>query len=229
LGAHHRHGGWRAFETGGYFVRTITTFFLALIAIASGVVVLLGYFLPAIPFFVNLRVAFLNWAMILAAVAVFVGIANLFSVHTQKLRNKNETAYSVLLLVFLLGTFALGLFLGTTSPAMNFVFTSIQIPVETSLMALLAVSLLYATIRLLRWRANFMSITFIVTALIIFLGTAPLPFLGPIPFFSDWLRPVIAQVPAAAGARGILLGVALGTLMTGLRILFGADRPYGGK
>lgn len=210
-------------------MRIITTFFLAIIAIVSGVVVLLGYFLPGVPLFVTLRVAFLNWLMILAAVAVFVGIANLFSVHTQKLKNKKEAAYSVLLLVFLLGTFALGLFQGPTSPAMDFVFLSIQIPVETSLMALLAVSLLYATIRLLRWRANFMSITFIITALIIFLGTAPLPFLGPIPFFSDWLRPIIAQVPAAAGARGILLGVALGTLMTGLRILFGADRPYGGK
>jgi hypothetical protein len=31
-----------------------------------------------------------------------------------------------------------------------------------------------------------------------------------------------------AGARGILLGVALGTVATGLRILIGADRPYGG-
>jgi hypothetical protein len=210
-------------------VRFITTFFLAIIAITSGVVVLLGYFLPGIPLLVALRVTFLNWLMILAAVAVFVGIANLFSVHTQKLKNKNDTVYSVILLISLLGTFILGLFVGPTSPALDFVFMSIQIPVETSLMALLAVSLLYATIRLLRWRANFMSITFIITALIVFLGTAPLPFIGPLPFFSDWLRPIIAQVPAAAGARGILLGVALGTLMTGLRILFGADRPYGGK
>jgi len=29
------------------------------------------------------------------------------------------------------------------------------------------------------------------------------------------------------GARGLLIGVALGTLLTGLRILFGIDRPYG--
>jgi hypothetical protein len=36
-------------------------------------------------------------------------------------------------------------------------------------------------------------------------------------------------VVAAAGARGILLGVALGTLTTGLRILFGTDLPYKGK
>jgi len=31
------------------------------------------------------------------------------------------------------------------------------------------------------------------------------------------------------GARGILIGVALGSLLTGLRVLFGFDRPYGGK
>jgi len=43
------------------------------------------------------------------------------------------------------------------------------------------------------------------------------------------MRPFIAQVMAGAGARGILLGMALGTLTTGLRILFGADRPYGGN
>jgi hypothetical protein len=43
------------------------------------------------------------------------------------------------------------------------------------------------------------------------------------------VRPIITQIFAAAGARGILLGVALGTLTTGLRVLFGADRLYGGK
>jgi len=26
-----------------------------------------------------------------------------------------------------------------------------------------------------------------------------------------------------------LIGIALGTLLTGLRVLFGADRPYGGN
>ena len=31
------------------------------------------------------------------------------------------------------------------------------------------------------------------------------------------------------GARGLLIGIALGTLLTGLRVLFGVDRPYGGQ
>jgi hypothetical protein len=29
------------------------------------------------------------------------------------------------------------------------------------------------------------------------------------------------------GTRGLLLGIALGTVLTGLRVLFGVDRPYG--
>jgi hypothetical protein len=30
-----------------------------------------------------------------------------------------------------------------------------------------------------------------------------------------------------AGSRGILLGIALGILVTGLRLLLGIERPYG--
>ena len=96
-------------------------------------------------------------------------------------------------------------------------------------MALLAVTLIYASIRLLRRRLNLFSVVFLVTALFILIGSAPLPLLGNVPILSDLIRPLITQVFATAGVRGILLGVALGTLTTGLRILLGADRPYGGK
>jgi hypothetical protein len=41
------------------------------------------------------------------------------------------------------------------------------------------------------------------------------------------LTAFIDRLPIA-GARGILLGIALGSLTTGLRILMGADRPYSG-
>jgi hypothetical protein len=201
----------------------------AIFAVGTGLIVLLGYFFNN-PLLVQARDVLLGWAMILAAVAVIVGVANLISVHFNRITGRQKgSAYSVLLIFGLLGSLALGLALGPQSATVQALFNGIQLPVEASLMAVLAVSLLYATIRLLRWRADWMAIVFIVTALLIFLGTAPLPFLGYIPIVSDWLRPWVAQVPAAAGARGILLGVALGTLLTGLRILFAADRPYGGK
>jgi hypothetical protein len=126
-------------------------------------------------------------------------------------------------------TVALGLFLGPTDPTVMLLFNAIQVPVEASLTAVLAVTLLYASVRLLRWRTDLVAVIFIVTAVIILLGTAPLPFIGTVPVLGDLIRPFVAQVLAAGGARGILIGVALGTLTTGLRILFGADRPYGSK
>jgi hypothetical protein len=63
--------------------------------------------------------------------------------------------------------------------------------------------------------------------LVVLLGTAPLLVLNDVPQL-NWLRSAIVQIPAVAGARGILLGVALGTVATGLRLLMGVDRPYGG-
>lgn len=202
------------------------------IAIASGVLVLAGYFYVQngngqASLFMNIRLTLLDWAVILAGFAVFIGIYNLFQVHFKKIKKTQlGSLYSLLLLISLAVTFLLGL---VKPSLMGYVFTTVQLPVEASLMALLAVTLTYASIRLLRRRLNLLSVIFLITALLILLGTAPLPFLGNIPVLSDWMRPFIAQVMAAAGARGILLGVALGTLTTGLRILFGADRPYGGN
>jgi len=40
---------------------------------------------------------------------------------------------------------------------------------------------------------------------------------------------LLSKYFATAGARGILIGIALGALTTGLRVLFGVDRPYGGN
>jgi len=202
--------------------------FSVMIAIAAGLLVLVGYFIE-IPILLKLRSILLGWAVILAAAALFVGIINMLLVHRAKIKSKQKgSIYSLVLMISLVITLGLGLVLGTDHQIVNLIFTSIQLPVEASLLALLAVSLAYASIRLLRRRLNLLSIVFIVTALIILLGTVPLPF-GEIPALGDTLRPFFSQVLAAGGARGILIGVALGVLTTGLRVLFGADRPYGGK
>jgi hypothetical protein len=199
------------------------------IAIASGVLVLSGYFF-ATPALVNVRIELVDWAVILATFAIFVGIVNLLAVHGNKVRKKEKgSIYSFLLVLSLFVTLLLGLALRPEHRIVAALFNSIQLPVEASLMAVLAVTLTYASIRLLRRRLNLVGFVFLITALLILFGTAPLPFLGDIPILSDLVRPFITQVLAAGGARGILIGVALGTLTIGLRVLFGADRPYGGK
>jgi hypothetical protein len=114
-----------------------------------------------------------------------------------------------------------------TTPLFSLVLDGIIVPAEAALMALLAVTLIYASVRLLRRRADVMSLIFLIFAIITLLLATPLPF-GKIPG-ADFIQGIISNFFAVAGARGILIGVALGALATGLRVLFGIDRPYGGK
>jgi hypothetical protein len=199
----------------------------AIIAIAVGTLVLLGYFLPQAAI---LQVALLDWAIILAGAAAVVGLINLLVVHLNKVARRSKDAiYSAILVMGLVATFIFGLILKPQNQYMQAIaLNGIIIPVEAALMGVLTVTLLYAAIRLLRRRTDVMSIVFIVTAALIFLGSATLPF-GDVPVVGTLIRPWVSQIWALGGARGILIGVALGTLVTGLRVLFGIDRPYGGK
>jgi hypothetical protein len=212
--------------------------FSTAVAIAFGALVLAGYLFGhtadgGLTLLGKLQLLLLNIAVILVGFAVLAGVFNLLQVHVNKIRRKQKGAvYSVILIVMLAVSFLLG-FLARFLPAAETwfagVFRYVQLPVEQSLMALMVVTLTIASIRLLRRNMNAVAITFLVTAFLVLLGMAPWPFLGDVPFLSDTVRPFIARIPASAGARGILIGVALGTLTTGLRILFGSDRPYGGK
>ena len=199
--------------------------FTAAIAIAAGILILGGYFFPALA---GMQMLLLNWAIILTGVAALTGIFNLISVHADKVRRGEKgSIYSALLVISLVATFFLGIILRPEHNAMKSLMDGIIIPTEAALMGILTISLVYAAIRLLRRRVDVMSILFLLTAVIILLGSATLPF-GDMPLlgtFSRWMT----QVWALGGMRGILIGVALGALTTGLRILFGADRPYGGN
>jgi hypothetical protein len=197
--------------------------FLAFFAVAFGLIVLLGYFVDVLG---ELSALLLQWAVILAGFALLVGVANLVRVHVFKVREgQGGTLYSIVLLV----SFFLALLVAGFSPtggASLFIYNYIQVPIEASLMALLAIILAYAGARLFYRRLNVFTLIFMGTALFVIIGSVSFP-LFELPFVRD-LRNWIVQVWATAGARGILLGVALGIVATGIRILMGADRPYGG-
>lgn len=198
----------------------------AIIAIIAGLFVLLGYFFPSI--FGGVQATFIGWAIILAAFALLLGILNLALVHWKKIKTKAPgNIYSSVLLISLILTIVLASISGPTGGLSLWLFNNFQVPVEISLLAVLAIILVYAGARLLIRRPRWNTILFLVTVLLVLLGSVPLLFIGeiaPLSVIRNWLT----QVPAIAGARGLLLGVALGTVATGLRILIGADRPYGG-
>jgi len=198
----------------------------AIIAVGAGVLVLLGYFLPGI--FGSIQSVLIQWAIILAAFALLLGVINLVLVHWKKVSTKQPgNIYSVVLLLSLVLTVIVVSLSGPTGFWSLWIFNTFQVPVEISLLAVLAIVLVYAGARLISRRPKWYTVLFIVTALIVLLGSAPLFVLGEFTPLSA-LRTWLSQVPAMAGARGLLLGVALGTIATGLRILMGLERPYGG-
>ena len=202
-------------------MRVVTAAF----AIAAGLIVLLGYFFPQQ--LESIRLLLLDWGVIIAGMAVLVGIFNLVAVQMEKFRaGQKGGAYGILLVISLIVTFGLGLVLGPDHPYMRLTMDAIIMPVEASLMAILAVTLIYASIRLLRRRVDVMSVVFLVTAVIFLILIMPTP-AGPVP--GDQAMLDFLGMFSRGGTRGLLIGIALGTLLTGVRVLFGVDRPYGGN
>jgi len=217
----------RGTKTGRCFVKLrLRTPALSAIAIVSGAIVLLGYFIR-IPLLSGLRSVFLSWALILSAIALVVGVLNLFNVHINKLKAGGEQAFfSGILMFSLVVTFVVVVFFGLTSQASLWIFNYLLLPVEASLVGILAIALLYALVRLFYRKLSLFYIIFVATAFFVLAATAmtvwfDLPELG---FLRDW----VTQTWSLGGTRAILIGVSLGAIATGLRVLLGADRPYEG-
>jgi hypothetical protein len=91
------------------------------------------------------------------------------------------------------------------------------------LLALTAVTLVLGGIRLIRTRRDVYSIVFLIVALVTLVSTIPT-------VYGAVFSPVVQFVQAIAtgGMRGLLLGAALGIVLTGMRIILGIDRPHSG-
>ena len=196
-----------------------------IIAIVSGLVVLAGFFL--MPTFDPILRMILQWGVIVGSMAGITGIVSLLASHFKRLRFKEKRAgFSVVVLLAFSASFIAALVLGVDNPLFTRWLSAIQLPIETSLLALIALTLTYAGVHFFSLRGwTSLSISFGISA-IIFL-------LGGIGFISTIENPALMQIMnlirsiPLAGSRGILIGMALGGLLVGLRILFGVKRPYG--
>jgi len=206
--------------------RVITT----TVAISAGILVLAGYFLQTSSA-QAVRLLLLRWTMILAAVALFLGLFNLiWSVHWNRVVDQESGwFYSSLVIVFFLATFILGMLFGPDYRIMILLIEYIQLPVEASLIALLSVALVWAGIRMVMQRGHFTGYLFMSAAALVLLGSTAwvVSTNGQLAVLLGYAKVWLTQVWAAAGSRGILIGVALGAVATGLRVLLAADRPYG--
>jgi hypothetical protein len=163
---------------------------------------------------------FLQLVVVTVAITVLIGIINLLVVHLGRIVQVRRGAlYSLALVIsFLL---VIGTYIVQRSTSMVLLET-VQVSVESALAGLLLFALVYGAYRMLRRRVTWAGILFVAVLLIVLIGALPLSGAAGFTRLSDWLM----AVPVSAGARGILLGIALATIVTGVRVLIGQDRSY---
>ena len=171
----------------------------------------------------------LGWASFLAAIALIFGVLNLLLVHLSRLF-KERNLYSGVLVLGMLVLFGAAILDGLGgSNNVDTLFNWVQAPLEAALASLLAIFLLLAGVQLLKRQRTGWAFLFGLSAIVMLLGQAlltsrllPAALRQPVSQVYDFVQDIVVT----AGIRGLLIGVALGTLLLSLRLLMGIERPY---
>ena len=162
----------------------------------------------------------------LGGVAFLLGVVNLFRVHLGRVVEQDRNwPYSLALVFAAALVFLVALWeQGAGGPIMGWLFNATLLPLEAAAASLLVFFLAAAGFRALRTRPALPTFLFVVTSILVLLGAIPLAaeMAQPLAVVRNWL----VYVFGTAGTRGMLLGVAIGTIATGIRVLVGIDRPH---
>ncbi len=203
---------------------SISSSIYTVIAGAVGVIVLLGFFVEIEGLHLqDFQAILLDWAVTIAAFAFLLGAINVVRVNLMRIRQRKGGLYSLVTLAAMLLVLVFGLTDGPHSLAVQWTFKWVLVPLQATLFSLMAFFVVVAAWRVFRLR-NLESALLLLVGVLILVSQVPLkfPWAEDLAGFKNW----ILAVPATAGARGIILGVTLGIVTTGLRLLLGIDRPY---
>lgn len=200
-------------------------FVFIFITVLSGIIVLLGIFLPS-TVFNGVKQELLNWTIILSSLSMIIAIIGLLTVHWKKIFTKEKADYASIF--FLIG-FLLVLITGIFGQFENKLFLNLSktviISVESSLLAVLSLTLAYASYRFFQKKQDFLSIIFGVSTILFLLIFSGILSAGE---NSPLLENIVSGINSLpiAGSAGILIGIAIGAIVTSLRALFGFIHPF---
>ena len=209
----------------------LLNFLATVVLISSGLVTLIGLLSDEGSTAADMARFLIQLVTVIAAVAVLAGLVNLVAVHLGRfVRAERGWPYSVVVLVVALAVGVLRILdraevwsgdLEGEEISVR-VFEAVQVSLESALAALLVFFLVFAAYRLLRDRVTVWNVLFSLTVIVVLVGWVPFDELDVLSDVRDW----VVRVPASAGARGLLIGVGLGTLTVGVRVLIGQDRSF---
>jgi hypothetical protein len=173
----------------------------------------------------------LQLAVVVTAIAVLIGVLNLLAVHLGRISHAGRGwPYSLIALltaaavvcVYLLDRLEVwqGDLKGEeVSPVL---FGAVQVSLESALAGMIFFFLVYAAYRLLRYRVSWSGLFFLTAVVVVLLGSLPVEGFTRLGDLRDWLM----DIPVKGGERGLLIGIGLGTVVVGIRVLLGRERVY---
>ncbi len=169
----------------------------------------------------------LNWAVIVASAALLVAIATLILTHLRNIvRGKRGFIFSIILISTFLVSFIGALVFGVDNSAYLRWVAAIQLPLETSLLGLAALVMTAAALQIFRNRGwSLLTLTFGISALVFLVISLGLLQALNIPVLTTVIN-YLQRLPMI-GARGLLIGIGIGALLMGLRVVLGLERPWG--
>ena len=188
----------------------------------AGFLVLLSFVLPQVQLLADLRAILINIAIIVAGVALLLGFVRLLNLHWLRFRQRRNVYSLVAVITAVIVFVALSVDRFTNFGATAFVFNVLIVPIQGTLGALLTIFLAAAAVRMARRRRTWGTVWFLVSAVIVLITQVP-----PTQEAARILQPIrdLFNAIAMGGLRGLLLGVALGTMAVAFRVLFAIDRP----
>ncbi|XWX02888.1 hypothetical protein VZO05_10275 [Aggregatilineales bacterium SYSU G02658] len=169
----------------------------------------------------------LRLAAAVLALTVLLGAINLLGVNVNRvLRGRTFSARlgSTVLVGSFLTVILVRIIDGINqSSNTNVILERVQVPIGAALNSLLFFVLVWGAMRILRRGLTWGRLLFVLTVLVTLASLVLSTTDSASRQFSEWLL----SVPVSAGASGVLLGVALATLVAGARVLIGQDRQYG--
>lgn len=213
--------------------RPIRTNWIFVILLIAALLFVVAGRIGGAPVLTTLRSVGFEWVLLLAGVALLLGVVNVIWLHIRRIAlGQRDWALSLVLVAVLIAVAGAGLLnpIGASSPLIEWAFDAIIAPGQAALFAMLVFFMAAAAfqyLRIGRRGGGWMLLGFLV----IWLVQTPL---DPIPWLASGLQQSLwlpldltvaanwfLNTPIMAALRGVLLGGALALVVVGLRLLLG--------
>ncbi len=176
----------------------------------------------------------IDYSIVIAALAAVVGGVDVARYHVSLImkRERGQVPYSLVTLIlevvcviFALQALATGVPI-LTQPQFSWIYLNLQVPTSSAMYSILVFYIVSAAYRTFRAR-NPPALLLLIVGIIVMLGNTSLGFVIW-PGFKP-LRDWIMTVPNAAGYRPITIGVGLGSIILGLRLILRREVTWMGR